>query len=629
MATNPSYEAPPAAKRRKRKSRWETAEPSPTAPTGSGTVANMQLALPPGIAKLISANSGGSPQDALAQLQLNRRLEEVNARIASNDFADRRPMAERSPSPPPKYDASGVRTNTREERVKQSLVRERQDIIGKLMQTGSGFKPPSDYKQTKLMKKLYVPTREYPGYNFIGLIIGPRGNTQKRMERETGAKIALRGKGSVKEGRTNQNALQGRVDPTENEDLHVVVTCDNEDGLNRAVEMVEQLLVPVDESANQHKRLQLRELAELNGTLRSEEFWQRRREEQDATDIYKLPEHMKAKVDEQYQKDVAKFTGEDPSKMNQEYQNFLDEIGGRTTERPGSNSNPNPVPSHLAGGRAGGSGGGRGAGYQGRQRGDREIDESNLYVGYLPRDLREPDLHSLFETYGHVSTPQQPQLFFSFTSFLHPIKPPLTSDACCAHPQRSWKRGSSQTETRESPGVLDLSSSPQRMRPKPPSRTWTAFLSWTAGFALEWLGRRASPGERIQGMRPHPSTPVGAHRQGRGSRSSTTTSLPLTGPCSNLRRLHRPVAMVARLPHHHQGRQGRWRQVLISITRSRWACLPKGWACGSRGGTWCPLHHHLSRPLHHHHHHQRRRSQRHHRHRHRLRTLRKMSTPPS
>ena len=27
-----------------------------------------------------------------------------------------------------------------------------------------------------------VQVRDYPGYNFIGLILGPRGNTQKRME---------------------------------------------------------------------------------------------------------------------------------------------------------------------------------------------------------------------------------------------------------------------------------------------------------------------------------------------------------------------------------------------------------------------------------------------------------------
>ena len=36
--------------------------------------------------------------------------------------------------------------------------------------------------------------------------------------------------------------------------------------------MVEKLLQPVDESRNEHKRMQLRELAALNGTLKDEEF---------------------------------------------------------------------------------------------------------------------------------------------------------------------------------------------------------------------------------------------------------------------------------------------------------------------------------------------------------------------
>ncbi len=27
-----------------------------------------------------------------------------------------------------------------------------------------------------------IPLKRYPGYNFMGLIIGPRGNTQKRMQ---------------------------------------------------------------------------------------------------------------------------------------------------------------------------------------------------------------------------------------------------------------------------------------------------------------------------------------------------------------------------------------------------------------------------------------------------------------
>ena len=35
--------------------------------------------------------------------------------------------------------------------------------------------------------------------------------------------------------------------------------------VNKAAEMIEDLLVPTDEARNEHKRLQLQELAALNG----------------------------------------------------------------------------------------------------------------------------------------------------------------------------------------------------------------------------------------------------------------------------------------------------------------------------------------------------------------------------
>ena len=54
----------------------------------------------------------------------------------------------------------------------------------------------------KKERKIFIPVRQYPQTNFIGLIIGPRGNTQQRMQRETNTKIAIRGRGSVKEVRS-------------------------------------------------------------------------------------------------------------------------------------------------------------------------------------------------------------------------------------------------------------------------------------------------------------------------------------------------------------------------------------------------------------------------------------------
>lgn len=146
----------------------------------------------------------------------------------------------------------------REYRVRQRLNKKRQEIISQIIKRYPAL-PPADYRPPKLQKKLYIPMKEYPGYIFIGLIIGPRGHTQKRMEREKGAKIVIRGKGSVKEGRLQQKR-DLKPDPSENEDLHVLLEAETLGALDAAADMVEKLLQPVDEVLNEHKRQQLSDL---------------------------------------------------------------------------------------------------------------------------------------------------------------------------------------------------------------------------------------------------------------------------------------------------------------------------------------------------------------------------------
>lgn len=142
----------------------------------------------------------------------------------------------------------------------KNLIDERQTVISRLIKINPTFETPQDYQPPKLHRKIYVPVKKYPRYNFVGLILGPRGNTQKRMEKETGAKILLRGKGFSK-------TLKKLKHPSDDEDLHVLVEADNEKSLDQAVKMVEKLLIPVHEKNNGHKQAQLKELASLHGTL--------------------------------------------------------------------------------------------------------------------------------------------------------------------------------------------------------------------------------------------------------------------------------------------------------------------------------------------------------------------------
>lgn len=114
-----------------------------------------------------------------------------------------------------------------------------------------------------------IPQEEHPDINFVGLLIGPRGNTLKSMEKETGAKIIIRGKGSVKEGKVGRK--DGQPLPGEDEPLHAYITANNLDAVKKAVERIHEIIrqgVEVPEGQNDLRRNQLRELALLNGTLR-------------------------------------------------------------------------------------------------------------------------------------------------------------------------------------------------------------------------------------------------------------------------------------------------------------------------------------------------------------------------
>lgn len=109
------------------------------------------------------------------------------------------------------------------------------------------------------------------------------------METESGAKIAIRGKGSVKEGKGRSDAAHSS---NQEEDLHCLIMAETEDKVNKAKKLIHNVIETVSypiftypsslmlmrkqaasipEGQNELKRNQLRELAALNGTLRDDE----------------------------------------------------------------------------------------------------------------------------------------------------------------------------------------------------------------------------------------------------------------------------------------------------------------------------------------------------------------------
>lgn len=133
--------------------------------------------------------------------------------------------------------------------------------------------PDADGELITLNEKVYVPVKEHPDFNFVGRILGPRGMTAKQLEQETGCKIMVRGKGSMRD-KKKEEANRGKPNWEHlSDDLHVLITVEDTENraslkIKRALEEVRKLLVPHAEGEDELKKRQLMELAIINGTYR-------------------------------------------------------------------------------------------------------------------------------------------------------------------------------------------------------------------------------------------------------------------------------------------------------------------------------------------------------------------------
>lgn len=94
-------------------------------------------------------------------------------------------------------------------------------------------KPPSrryiDIYREKHIKhtvKILVPIKEHPRFNFVGKLLGPKGNTLKRLQEDTMCRMAILGRGSMKD-RKKEEELRASLDTKYahlSDDLHVEVS---------------------------------------------------------------------------------------------------------------------------------------------------------------------------------------------------------------------------------------------------------------------------------------------------------------------------------------------------------------------------------------------------------------------
>jgi len=87
---------------------------------------------------------------------------------------------------------------------------------------------------TEASKKVWIPVEKNPGYNYIGLLIGPGGSKQKELVEQSGGnvKISIRGRGS-----SSSNTVPGQPE----EPLHVLLE-GKQENVNIAEALVGELL---------------------------------------------------------------------------------------------------------------------------------------------------------------------------------------------------------------------------------------------------------------------------------------------------------------------------------------------------------------------------------------------------
>jgi splicing factor 1 len=212
----------------------------------------------------------GLTKEQEEQYLLQLQIEEITRRLQTGELGIA-PIGERSPSPEPVYNHEGKRTNTREVRTRKKLENDRHKLIQKVMAINPHYKPPHDYRPpvVRYSERVFIPQDEHPEIGFIGMIIGPRGNSLRKIEKETGANIVIRGKGSVKEGRIGTK--DGKPLPGADEPLHAYITGDSEETMKRGVDRIRKIIsdaINIPDEDNDWMREQLRELAVINGTLR-------------------------------------------------------------------------------------------------------------------------------------------------------------------------------------------------------------------------------------------------------------------------------------------------------------------------------------------------------------------------
>lgn len=140
-------------------------------------------------------------------------------------------------------------------------IRLLEDEIEKVQNESEGNHPPSSksnkqpelYKEQiiQLVEKIFLPIEEYPKFNFVGKIIGPKGSTLKNIVALTRTKISVLGQGSTRDREKEEELSQSGDAKHEHfkEPLHVLIQVeaplsDAHERVANAIEEINKCMAP-------------------------------------------------------------------------------------------------------------------------------------------------------------------------------------------------------------------------------------------------------------------------------------------------------------------------------------------------------------------------------------------------
>ncbi|KAF8105697.1 hypothetical protein N665_0157s0261 [Sinapis alba] len=141
------------------------------------------------------------------------------------------------------HEAEANREETNSD-IAQHLEFEKREAIGEILELNPRFKAPPDYKPVLKEARLPINVKEHSDFSFLSVIFGSQGDTQKQLEKETGAKVQVFGTKTggekVELSPSDENEIQ-----TSWQELYFQISSDTYEKVDATIAVIELLISSV------------------------------------------------------------------------------------------------------------------------------------------------------------------------------------------------------------------------------------------------------------------------------------------------------------------------------------------------------------------------------------------------